>query len=137
MNAYGYDLEEQATEVRLMLPGSRSVSSNIFLSVVCCTLNIKSKFHLEKQGVFLTFSQNSRSSLITTVFPHSFIHFAVDTTELLLAVDSLRQLGLPSFPTFFFCYGISILGFLVLQYRPYLLCMKKIFISHNYQLCIQ
>jgi len=33
MNAHGYDLEEQATEVQGMLPGSRSVSSNVFLTV--------------------------------------------------------------------------------------------------------
>lgn len=56
MNVHSYDLEEQAMELQFMLPGSRSVSSNVFLTVVCCASNIKFEFYLETQDVFLTFS---------------------------------------------------------------------------------
>lgn len=52
---HSYDLEEEATEVQWMLPGSK-VSHQVFLTVGCCTLNIKFKFHLETQDAFLTFS---------------------------------------------------------------------------------
>lgn len=117
-----------------------SVSSNIFLTV-CYTLNIKLEFHLETHTIFLTFSQNGGYSLIAAVFPNSFLHFELGTTELLLAFDSLRQPGLPPLSPFVsifsFCFGISVLDFLVLEYQLYLLCIKKLFLSYSYQLCIQ
>lgn len=85
-------------------------------------------YDLEKEAVEVQW--------ILSVIPNSFLHFALGTTELLYAFDSLRQPGFPPFPPFIsillFCFGINVLDFLELEYQLYLLCVKKLFLSYSY-----